>query len=307
MKRFLFLFLFLIILFWFPFSGKAQSRKIISQFQEVQGYFNPSMVGYNGSEIKSLVRNQWGSMDRNPKSFYLGADLDFSDLSGNSQNKVEGKNSMGFSLLADGHGAFKENQLLVTYSSRIRVSEKANLRLGAGVIYQGIRLDGNLLTFEQQNDPRLSELVGRVSDQQFLDLNLGIAVTHDNYYFGLSSQRVNSGRISSGDNFIELVPREHIIQAGYRNQLSSDMKLTTDFMFRNWKGGKDMLDMNLRIMFKDAFWVGFGHRFDYASSIQAGVHVNKIRFGFIYEMPSAGSYLLPGNIQEFMLSYSLFN
>ena len=295
----------LLILFCFPFSGKAQSRKIISQFQEVQGYFNPAMVGYSGSMIKSQVRNQWGSLDRNPKFFYLGADLNFSDLSGGSQ--VDGKNSMGFSLLADGHGAFKENQLLLNYSSRIRISEKANLRVGAGLIYQGIRLDGNLLTYEQQNDPRLSEFVGQVSDQQFWDVNLGISITHESYYFGFSSQRVNQGRISNGDSFIESVPSEQVIQAGYRNQLSPDMKLTTDFMFRNWKGGRDMLDMSLRMMFKDVFWLGLGHRFDFASSVQAGIQVKKIRFGFVYEFPSSGSYLLSGNVQEFMLSYSLFD
>lgn len=285
----------------------AQSRKIISQFQEIQGYFNPSLVGYKGTELKSVVRNQWASLDRNPKSFYLGADLDFTDLIGKSDSNVEGKNAIGFSLFSDSHGAFKENQFLLNYSSRIRISKSANLRLGAGVFYQAVRLDGNFLTFEQQNDPRLSPLQGRVSDQQFLDLNLGIALTHANYYIGFSSQRVNSGRISMGDDFIDLVPREQIIQAGYHNSITPNMKISTDFMFRTWNGGKDILDMNFKVFFKDAFWIGFGHRFDYASSIQTGIQVKKIRFGYIYEISSVSSRLLPGNIQEFMLSYALFN
>ena len=299
--------LFLVILFWDPIMSCAQSRKIISQFQEIQGYFNPSLVGYNGTELTSVVRNQWASLDRNPKSLYLGADLDFEDLNGKSDSNVEGKNAIGFSLFSDSHGAFKENQFLLNYSSRIRISKNANLRLGAGVFYQAVRLDGNLLTFEQQNDPRLSPLQGTVSDQQFLDLNLGIALTHANYYIGLSSQRVNAGRISTGDDFIDLVPREQIIQAGYRNSITPNMKITTDFMFRTWNGGKDILDMNFRFLFKDAFWIGFGHRFDYSSSIQTGIQIKKIRFGYIYEIPSVGSDLLPGNIQEFMLSYTLFS
>lgn len=306
MKRIFPFFLLLVLLFYCPLMIKAQSRKIISQYQEIHGYYNPSLSGYQGSSVKTLVRNQWGPLDRNPRSYFVGGDLDFSDLSGTPDSSVEGKNAMGVSLLADGHGAFKENQLQINYASRIRVSEKANLRLGAGLFYQAVRLDGNLLTFEQQNDPRLSEFIGKISDQQFFDFNLGMSLTHSNYYFGYALHRLNSGNISSGDSFIELLPKEHLIQAGFNNQINSSLKFSTDLLFRSWKEGKDILEVNLKMWFKDSFWLGAGHRFDYASNIQTGIQIKNIRFGFVYELPSTGSYLLPGNIQEFIFSYSLF-
>ena len=299
------------ILFLLAFLGltlqgiQAQSRKLLSQYHTIPGYFNPSLTALGGSEIKGLVRNQWGPLSSNPKSFFLGADIEFSDFSGTGATVVEGKNAMGFALLTDSHGAFRENQLLVNYATRIRIAEKANVRLGAGVFYQGVRLDGNQLTFEQQNDPKLSEYLGKVSDQQFLDFNLGIGLTHPNYYFGYSIQRVNSGKISSGDSFLDKFPKEHLIQAGYRHEITEDFQFSTDLLFRSWEGGRDILDINLKVLMKETFWLGFGHRFDFTSNIQGGVKFKRFAFGYVYEFPSSDNYLLPGNIQEFMLTYQI--
>lgn len=303
MKKYLSFFL---VFLGLAFHGLyAQSRKLISQYHALSGYFNPSLTGYGGSEIKALVRNQWGPLNSNPKSYFLGADVEFSDFSGKESSVVEGKNAMGFALLTDTHGAFRENQLLINYATRIRVAEKANVRLGAGVFYQGVKLDGNQLTFEQQNDPKLSEYLGKVSDQQFLDFNLGISLTHPNYYFGYSIQRINSGRISGGDSFLDRFPKEHMIQAGYRQDLSQDFEVSTDFLYRSWEGGRDILDFNLRLLMKKTVWLGFGHRFDFASNVQGGIKIKRLKFGYVYEFPSSTNYLLPGNIQEFMLSYQL--
>ena len=36
----------------------AQSRKYISQFSHLQGYYNPGLTGYEGSMLRGFVRNQ---------------------------------------------------------------------------------------------------------------------------------------------------------------------------------------------------------------------------------------------------------
>jgi hypothetical protein len=59
-------------------------------------------------------------------------------------------------------------------------------------------------------------------------------------------------------------------------------------------------------LFYDKFWLGAGHRVDYANSVQAGVVMGKLRFGYVYELPSLQSYLLPNSTHELMLSVSLF-
>ena len=41
----------------------AQSRKYMSQFSHLQGYFNPALTAYEGSIVKGLVRNQWAGWE----------------------------------------------------------------------------------------------------------------------------------------------------------------------------------------------------------------------------------------------------
>ena len=63
-----------------------------------------------------------------------------------------GKNAVSVNLLQDNISAFRENEITFNYASRIRISERHNLGLGAGISYQSMRLDGNALSAEEQND-----------------------------------------------------------------------------------------------------------------------------------------------------------
>ena len=81
----------------------GQSRKYMSQFSHLQGYFNPALTAYEGSMVKGLVRNQWAGWEGAPKSYFVSAELDFANLGGSSDL---GKNAIGVNLLNDEYGAF---------------------------------------------------------------------------------------------------------------------------------------------------------------------------------------------------------
>ena len=105
----------------------GQSRKYMSQFSHLQGYFNPALTAYEGSMVKGLVRNQWAGWEGAPKSYFVSAELDLANLGGSSD---AGKNAIGVNLLNDEYGAFTESELILSYATRIQVSEKAGLRMG---------------------------------------------------------------------------------------------------------------------------------------------------------------------------------
>ena len=281
----------------------GQSRKYMSQFSHLQGYFNPALTAYEGSMVKGLVRNQWAGWEGAPKTYFVSAELDFANLGGSSDL---GKNAVGINLLNDEYGAFTESELILSYATRIQVSEKAGLRMGAGLNINSIRLDGNRLTTEQANDPTLAQYIGGFADMNVLDLNIGMSITHPNYYASYSVNNVNQGSISSGDIFMEKKPRVGIAQAGYRNRFSENMTLITNAMWRTQADLPANVEFNLKFLFKDRFWVGGGHRVDYANNAQLGVLMGNLRFGYVYEWPMLQSYLLPNPTHEFMVSYRLF-
>ncbi|GAB2607833.1 PorP/SprF family type IX secretion system membrane protein [Belliella aquatica] len=284
----------------------AQSRKYISQFSHLQGYYNPALTGYEGSMLRGFVRNQWAGWEGAPKTYFASAELDFGQLSGQASGDILGKNAAGISILHDQYGAFAETEFVASYASRIQIGEKTNLRLGAGLNYRSVRLDGNSMTTEQADDPIVGQYLGSFSNMQVVDFNLGIAVTHPNYYVSYAVHHVNQGAINSGDVFMERMPRVGIFQAGYRNRMSDNLALATNFMYRSQVDLPDNVEFNMKVVLKEKFWLGGGHRIDYANNFQFGLLFDKMRIGYIYEMPTLKSYLLPNVTHEFMLTYALF-
>ncbi|MFO7825637.1 MAG: PorP/SprF family type IX secretion system membrane protein [Cyclobacterium sp.] len=205
----------------------------------------------------------------------------------------------------DTYGAFKETAFLAAYASRVRLSASHQLRLGAGLNYQTIRLDGNALTSEQARDPLIGQYLGGFSDMQIFDFNLGLALTHKSYYFSYAMHNVNKGRISGGEDFMDGKPVVYLIQGGFRETLSPQISLIINGFYRSQEGLPDNIEFNVKTLLMNKLWIGGGLRFDYASNLQFGVLFDKIRLGYIYEFPSTRSYLLFGQTHEFALVYHL--
>lgn len=295
-----------LFLFGVPNDLQAQSRKFVSQFSHFQSYFNPALTGYEGSMVRGFVRNQWGGIEGAPKTYFLSAELDFGELAGEEDPALLGKNALSVNLLQDNFGAFRENELTVNYAARVRLSQSHNLRLGTGVSYQSIRLDGNALTTEEANDPIIGQYIGTFSNVNVIDFNIGLALTHANYYVSYGIHRVNGGNLQGGDEFMDGYPAEHLVQAGFRQSVSDRLAFTSNAFYRSRSNLPDVLEVNLKLLMMDRFWIGLGHRVNYANSAQVGFLTNKLRLGYVYEFPMIGSYLLPGGIHEFTVALNLF-
>lgn len=217
-----------------------------------------------------------------------------------------GKNAFSVNLLQDNYGAFRENEITVNYAARVRLTEKHNLRLGTGVSYQSIRLDGNALTTEEANDPTIGQYIGTFSNMNVVDFNIGMALTHANYYVSYGIHRVNGGNIQNGDEFMDGYPAEQMIQAGYREAVNENVVVAANGFFRSRKDLPDVLELNLKVLMMDRLWFGVGHRIDYATNAQIGFLAGKLRLGYVYEFPMANSYLLPGGVHEFSVALNLF-
>lgn len=288
-------------------EAKSQTRKFVSQFSHFQNYFSPALTGYEGSNIRSFVRNQWAGMNGAPKTYFLSAELDFGELSGLQDPALMGQNAVSMSVLSDTHGAFRENELIFSYASRIRLTQSHNLRLGAGVNYQTIRLDGNSLTWEEQNDPILGRYLGQFSDLQVVDFNIGLALTHKKYYFSYGMHRVNGGQFTKGDKFMDAYPAEKMVQFGLRESLTENLSLVFNGFYRSRKDLPEVLEVNIKALLMEKVWVGAGQRLNYASNINFGILTSSMRIGYLYEFPVQKSYLLPGGTHEFTAVLNLFN
>lgn len=281
----------------------GQSRKYTAQFSNLQAYYNPSLTANEGSMVKAFSRNQWAGWEGAPNTYFMSAELDFADLRGTG---TFGKNAIGINLLHDEFGAFRETELNLSYSTKVMLSETVGLSVGAGLNLNHLRLDGNNLTTEQANDQTVSRFAGSFSNMRVLDFNLGISLTHPSYYLSIARQNVNKGSIRKGDVFLEGKPVVSIAQAGFRQAINSQLKGVVNAMWRTQADLPDNLEFNVKMVFFDKFWIGGGHRLNYANSGQLGMLLGKIRMGYVYEWQKRNTYTIPNPTHELMFSLPLF-
>jgi type IX secretion system PorP/SprF family membrane protein len=284
----------------------GQSRKFISQFSHFQSYYNPALSGYEGTTIRGFVRNQWVGLDGAPKTFQASAELDFAQLAEIPDASLLGKNAISFNLLNDQYGPYKDNELILAYASRIRLSENSNLRLGAGVNFNSVELNGNFLTSDMANDPKLAPFQNRFSDMRILDFNLGMAYTNENFYASYAVHNVNKGNLRSGEVFMERKTPVNIFMAGYREAVSPSLAIAANLMYRTQADLPNNIELNVKMLFAETFWFGMGHRATYANNFQLGFVLPQFRFGYSYELPLNRAFLLPNTTHEFTLFYSVF-
>lgn len=287
-------------------NSQAQTRKYFSQFNQLQGYFNPALTGYEGSAVRGLVRNQWTGFEGAPQTYFLSAELDPMEISDSPHPSLMGNTAVGLNLIHDNFGPFRQTEMLLSYGARVRISRTTNLRLGVAANYSNVRLDGNNLTTEQINDPTVNAYMNQFASMQILDFNLGMALTHQNYYFAYGVQNVASGRVNRGDVFIDKRPLVNVFQTGFRQEISSKLAVSTNFMYRIQSDLPPNFEANVKLTMMDKFWLGIGHRFTYANSYQVGFLMSNIKFGYAYEIPISKSYLIPNPTHEFMVSFFLF-
>ncbi|SNS17924.1 type IX secretion system membrane protein, PorP/SprF family [Belliella buryatensis] len=300
------IFIFLFLSMTLNLDGFGQMRRYMSQFNQFQNYFNPAMTGYEGSNLKGFVRNQWAGFDGSPQLFYMSTELDFSEMKGMKDPSLVGKNTTGVTFLNESYGAFVDTEIQAAYAARVRLSRGTNLRLGASINYMHSRLDGNNLTTEQANDPTVAQYLNSFGNMSTIDFNVGLALTHENYYIGYSLQNANRGAINFGEVFVDRKPSVSIFQSGFRHTVSPSVSIASHFMYRSQIDLPNHFEANVKAILLDRIWVGAGHRVNYANNFTFGFVHQQIKFGYTHELPSQKGYLLPYATHEFIVTFAFW-
>ncbi len=299
---------------------QAQSRKHIANFSLFQQYYNPALTGYEGSMLKTFYRHQWAGFEGAPKTIFASAELDLADLSAwqqdnqlktreeDSYNRQSGaRHAFGLAVLNDQFGAFGENQLLLSYGSRIRLSEDLSLRWGTALSYSSQQLDGNKLTVDQENDPQYQHVLGQRNRMGKLDLNFGLMLTADKYYLGYALQEVTKGgMVTTGDDFLKSAyTRRHIVQGGYRTAVTEEIGLVVNGLYQYDDKLRESVEGQVKAVYQNMMWLGGGYRKDLAYTVNAGVRLGQLKIGYVYETAAGKASSVSGNTNELMLTYNL--
>lgn len=313
MKKISFILLFVIA----ALGVQAQSRKHIGNFANYNSYFNPAFTGQDGSIIRSLYRNQWTGFEDAPRTLFLSGEIDLANLEAwhhghlsrdprENANVLAATNAVGVSLLHDTFGPYQESQVLLSYSSRIRLSRKLSLRAGAAANYNFTRLDAQKLTIDNETDPEYQDLLQNNNQLHRFDINVGISLVGDNFYVGYGLADATKGKLFAGDSYLNnAINRQHNVQAGYRIAVSESFGVVANSILRYGTKQEESLEGQLKGVFMNTFWAGMGYRQNSAYTFTAGARINQVKFAYLYEAATSNARSLGRSSNEITLTYNL--
>lgn len=312
------------IILFFLLSSKylySQQRPHYSQYFQNYDIINPAVTGmYKAVNVKMGFRNQWLGVKDAPKTGYLTVhtplNLDGSILTAGSADygveepytrsdkdgymSSDNHHGIGLSAINDETGPINRTTLNLTYAYHLMMGDIANLSFGFGAGVSRIGLNTDVLMFEDPNDPVVT--TGQIINWT-PDINLGIYLYGSQFYFGASMQQVLKTKL----NFNDLTEKgaeipHYFITGGYRFFIGEDISVIPSLMLKYVNPLPKALDMNLKVAFRNNFWLGSSFRKKDAVAFLAGFTVNKmLDVGYAYDSSISSVKTINTGSHEFVL------
>ncbi len=310
--------LYLVVAFGFflNFAGFAQQRPQYTQYIFNNYLLNPAISGIeNYIDLKAGYRTQWTGLDGAPVTNYISVNAplgknflsgDANSFGGQENNPMsrsylqnymaaEPHHGIGMHAVLDRAGPISRVDVNATYAYHLGLSEKLNIALGVAVGISKVSLDYSKITLENNQDPAI---VASETDRLKPDLGAGLWIYGPQYFVGLSAQQLlgqtlnftNNSQYTQG----KAVPH-FFLTAGYKVFLADDIAAVPSVMIKRVSPAPNSYDANLKLAFRDKFWVGGSYRHNDSFSALAGFNVSYL-FNLSYSYDFTTSEL--GNVSS---------
>ena len=290
MKRVLYL---LILLGVCPTEGKAQQVPLYSQYMLNGFLLNPAVAGSEGyTAVNLTAREQWVGFANSPGTYALSFQTRLIKNSYNSRGSSlkrrrtkgsgSGKVGLGGYLFNDKNGAVSRTGLKFSYAYHINFSY-SQLSFGLSLIGYQFRLDEDLISLENPGD----ELWLGASKAVFIpDADAGVYYSTRDYWLGFSVDQLFESTLKIGDSGYDQykMERNYYLMGGYDFQIRRDIILTPSTLIKYAENGKLQLEIDGKLFYQQSYWAGLGYRTGSALIVMAGVSVDKLVFGYAFDI-----------------------
>jgi len=319
----------IIILAFVSFSARAQQRPQYTQYVYNNFLLNPALSGIeNYVDLKLGYRKQWSGITNAPQTSFvtanwnLGSDylwknaLSLPDRGDDpmSRNYMQNYTSspshhgMGIVAVLDKTGPLSRLDANVTYAYHLQLNDALNLSVGAAVGLTRIALDVNALLLENPNDPALyNTTISQVKP----DVGLGVWLYGARFFAGISAQQLIPQNLSftSDPNYTSGKEVAHyFITAGYKIFLDDEIAAIPSIMVKQVSPVPLSVDANLKLTFKDRFWVGGSYRRGDSYAAIIGVNMSKLlNLTYSYDFTTSELNKVTNGSHEIVLGLQLNN
>lgn len=310
-----------------PCVIRAQQRPQYTQYIFNNFLLNPALSGMeNYTDLKIGHRQQWQGIKGAPTTTFISANMVLGDkyLWKNALSLPEigdppmGRNytqnytaspahhGVGFIGINDKAGPLSFLDLALTYAYHLKLQNALNLSVGTAIGISRTSIDVSALTLENPNDPALSN-AGKAQVKP--DLSLGMWLYGARFFAGASVQQILQQDISFSPEYKQGKEVGHyFLTAGYKLFVDDEISATPSIMLKKVGNIPISYDANLKVSFRDRFWLGGSYRKGDSFAALAGINFSNV-FNITYSYDYATSRLrsYTSGSHELVLGFQLNN
>ena len=311
-------------------SVAAQQRAQYTQYIFNNYLLNPAVSGIeNYTDLKGGYRSQWSGLEGAPVTSYISIHApigkNFINSSANSfpsdgnnpmsrsflqtYAAAEPHHGVGLQAVFDETGPLRRTDVSLSYAYHLGVTEVLNVSFGVAAGFSKIDLDISQVNLgENANDPAI--LASQNSNTK-PDLGAGIWIYGPRYFIGVSALQLLGQNLSFTDDKAydqgKLAPH-FFTTAGYKFYLGDDFAAIRSAMIKHVSPAPTSVDLNLKVAFRDKFWLGGGYRVNDSFSAMAGMNISHLfNLSYSYDYTTSGLNAVSSGSHEVVLGLLLNN
>lgn len=310
--------------------AQAQQRPQYSQYLFNNFLLNPALSGIEAyGDIRLGYRNQWVGFEGAPKTLFMtgswsvGKEFKGSQAMGYAVNEnyttqheyteryqaSENHHGVGFNLVGDQIGPFKNIYASFTYAYHIKLAEQLNLSVGAGVGVVNIGFDRNALNFENENDPAVNNYI---PNQIKPDASVGTWLYGSRFFVGASVQNAIPFEIKFTKDLAYQAKAKYVphlfFTGGYKFFILNNVSFTPSVLVKYVSPAPVNFDVNVKFAYRDRIWLGGGYRRSDSMSAMFGVNISpSMNFTYSYDFTTSAIRNRSAGSHEIMVGFLLNN
>jgi type IX secretion system PorP/SprF family membrane protein len=159
----------------------------------------------------------------------------------------------------------------------------SQLSFGLSMVGYQFRIDDDLIHLADPGD----ELWLGANKSVFIpDADFGVYFTARNYWAGASVDQMFESILKIGDSGYDRykMERNYYLIGGYDFEVNRDLTISPSTLIKYAENGKFQADITGKLIFQQAYWAGLSYRTGQSIIILAGVSVDKLIFGYAYDI-----------------------
>lgn len=309
--------------------GYAQQRPQYTQYILNNYLLNPALSGIeNYTDFKAGYRKQWAGINDAPQTTFAAVHWSLGDKflwknplslpekdedprsDDYTQNYTASPahHGVGAIVFYDKAGPLSTLNANLTYAYHLQLSGTLNFSVGVAAGVKRVNLNVQDLVLENNNDPALKNTI---IAQTKPDLALGVWLYGAQFFAGASVQQILPQRLAFTTDDVYNQGKEvphAFVTAGYKLFIDDEISFIPSIMVKYVKPAPISFDANVKVSFKDRFWVGGSYRYKDSYAAMAGFNFSKlVNLTYSYDLTTSELKNFSNGSHEIVLGLQLNN